>query len=220
MVNDKVRLITFPSHPQSAGRPSNSAMSVHPPCPSAAILIASLLRCIRPPPIRINGQSCTQWLCVVIKARRTLWNVAGLIGRLPVGSTGQASEGVSEDTAAAVRRRHSAAQIASGPGRSVCAHRSRRQTSRCAQTPCFARIAHANRGAPLLLQGVELEAHCEKGIGSTHAKWSPVATASYRLLPTVEFVEPIEVGCAMQRGHTLAYVRPVASTHRTHARPP
>jgi hypothetical protein len=72
----------------------------------------------------------------------------------------------------------------------------------------------------LLLQGVELEAHCEKGIGSTHAKWSPVATASYRLLPTVEFVEPIEVGCAMQRGHTLAYVRPVASTHRTHARPP
>ena len=107
-------------------------------------------------------------------------------------------------------------------GRSVCAHRSRRQTSRCAQTPCFARIAHANRGAPLLLQGVELEAHCEKGIGSTHAKWSPVATASYRLLPTVEFVEPIEVGCAMQpnRGHTHAYVRPVASTHRTHARPP
>ena len=26
---------------------------------------------------------------------------------------------------------------------------------------------------------------CEKGIGRTHAKWSPVATAAYRLLPEV-----------------------------------
>lgn len=27
--------------------------------------------------------------------------------------------------------------------------------------------------------------HCEKGRGGTHAKWSPVATAYYRLLPDI-----------------------------------
>eukprot|EP01103_Thecamoeba_quadrilineata_P017732 TRINITY_DN6427_c0_g1_i1.p1 TRINITY_DN6427_c0_g1~~TRINITY_DN6427_c0_g1_i1.p1 ORF type:complete len:364 (-),score=55.74 TRINITY_DN6427_c0_g1_i1:18-1109(-) len=32
-------------------------------------------------------------------------------------------------------------------------------------------------------QSIHLEAHCKKGIGKTHAKWSPVSTASYRLLP-------------------------------------
>lgn len=32
-------------------------------------------------------------------------------------------------------------------------------------------------------QGIELEAHCRKGIGKDHTKFSPVATASYRLLP-------------------------------------
>jgi len=26
---------------------------------------------------------------------------------------------------------------------------------------------------------------CEKGIGKTHAKWSPVCTAFYRLLPDI-----------------------------------
>jgi len=36
-------------------------------------------------------------------------------------------------------------------------------------------------------QEIELKAYCEKGIGKTHAKWSPVATASYRLLPEFEF---------------------------------
>jgi len=36
-------------------------------------------------------------------------------------------------------------------------------------------------------QEIELEAWCEKGIGKTHAKWSPVCTASYRLLPVVTF---------------------------------
>ena len=79
--------------------------------------------------------------------------------------------------------------------------------------------SHANRGAPLLLQGVELEAHCEKGIGSTHAKWSPVATASYRLLPTVEFVEPIEVGCAMQPWAHTCLCAP-GRIHAPHARTP
>ncbi|TYH80344.1 hypothetical protein ES332_D03G125600v1 [Gossypium tomentosum] len=32
-------------------------------------------------------------------------------------------------------------------------------------------------------QEIELEAHAVKGIGKTHAKWSPVATAWYRMLP-------------------------------------
>ena len=36
-------------------------------------------------------------------------------------------------------------------------------------------------------QEIELEAWCEKGIGKTHAKWSPVCTASYRLLPALTF---------------------------------
>ena len=34
-------------------------------------------------------------------------------------------------------------------------------------------------------QEIELEAWCEKGTGKTHAKWSPVCTASYRLLPEI-----------------------------------
>ncbi|CAG8467335.1 14021_t:CDS:10 [Acaulospora morrowiae] len=40
-------------------------------------------------------------------------------------------------------------------------------------------------------QRVELEAHCEKGIGKEHAKWSPVATASYRLMPEIILKEEI-----------------------------
>jgi DNA-directed RNA polymerase alpha subunit len=35
------------------------------------------------------------------------------------------------------------------------------------------------------LQEMELEGHAIKGIGKTHAKWSPVATAFYRLMPEV-----------------------------------
>jgi len=34
-------------------------------------------------------------------------------------------------------------------------------------------------------QEIEIECICEKGIGKTHAKWSPVATAYYRLLPSI-----------------------------------
>ncbi|KAJ1656033.1 DNA-directed RNA polymerase core subunit rpc40 [Dispira simplex] len=34
-------------------------------------------------------------------------------------------------------------------------------------------------------QEINCELHCHKGIGKTHAKWSPVATASYRLLPHI-----------------------------------
>lgn len=32
-------------------------------------------------------------------------------------------------------------------------------------------------------QRIEFEAHCRKGVGKDHTKFSPVATASYRLLP-------------------------------------
>jgi DNA-directed RNA polymerase I and III subunit RPAC1 len=41
-------------------------------------------------------------------------------------------------------------------------------------------------------QEIEMEVVCEKGVGKTHAKWSPVCTAYYRLLPDIRFSEPIE----------------------------
>lgn len=34
-------------------------------------------------------------------------------------------------------------------------------------------------------QEIEAELYCEKGVGKTHAKWSPVCTAAYKLLPIV-----------------------------------
>lgn len=40
-------------------------------------------------------------------------------------------------------------------------------------------------------QEIELEAHCVKGQGKEHAKWSPVGTAWYRMVPKVEFLTPI-----------------------------
>ena len=40
-------------------------------------------------------------------------------------------------------------------------------------------------------QAIDVEMHCVKGIGHDHAKFSPVATASYRLLPTINIVKPI-----------------------------
>ncbi|KAJ4980430.1 hypothetical protein NE237_031267 [Protea cynaroides] len=41
-------------------------------------------------------------------------------------------------------------------------------------------------------QEIELEAHAVKGIGKTHAKWSPVSTAWYRMLPEVVLLEEVE----------------------------
>ncbi|GAA5853846.1 hypothetical protein JCM5353_003126 [Sporobolomyces roseus] len=41
-------------------------------------------------------------------------------------------------------------------------------------------------------QEIVAELHCNKGIGKDHAKWSPVATASYRLLPSIEILADIE----------------------------
>jgi len=72
-------------------------------------------------------------------------------------------------------------------------------------------------------QEIDLEAHCEKGIGKVHAKWSPVATATYRLLPDVRIVEEVRDELAdelvrkcpmkvfdiedMGGGHRRAYVK-------------
>ncbi|XP_058115324.1 uncharacterized protein LOC131258205 [Magnolia sinica] len=41
-------------------------------------------------------------------------------------------------------------------------------------------------------QAIELEAHAVKGVGKTHAKWSPVATAWYRMLPEVVLLKEVE----------------------------
>lgn len=41
-------------------------------------------------------------------------------------------------------------------------------------------------------QCIELEAHAVKGTGKTHAKWSPVATATYRMLPEVVLLEDVQ----------------------------
>jgi DNA-directed RNA polymerase I and III subunit RPAC1 len=40
-------------------------------------------------------------------------------------------------------------------------------------------------------QEIEAELICVKGIGKTHAKWSPVSTAYYRLLPSIDFKRDI-----------------------------
>ncbi|XP_074532616.1 DNA-directed RNA polymerases I and III subunit RPAC1 isoform X2 [Halichoeres trimaculatus] len=41
-------------------------------------------------------------------------------------------------------------------------------------------------------QELDIIMHCVKGIGKDHAKFSPVATASYRLLPEITLQEPVE----------------------------
>lgn len=41
-------------------------------------------------------------------------------------------------------------------------------------------------------QEIELEAHCTKGTGAEHAKWSPVATAWYRLCPEVVLLREVK----------------------------
>jgi len=38
---------------------------------------------------------------------------------------------------------------------------------------------------------VELECHCVKGQGKEHAKWSPVGTCWYKMVPDVKILEPI-----------------------------
>lgn len=41
-------------------------------------------------------------------------------------------------------------------------------------------------------QTITAELYCEKGVGKTHAKWSPVSTATYRLLPEITFLQPVK----------------------------
>ncbi|KAI0394841.1 DNA-directed RNA polymerase [Xylariaceae sp. FL0594] len=40
-------------------------------------------------------------------------------------------------------------------------------------------------------QEIDIEMHMHKGFGWDHAKYSPVATASYRLMPTIQLLSPI-----------------------------
>jgi DNA-directed RNA polymerase I and III subunit RPAC1 len=40
-------------------------------------------------------------------------------------------------------------------------------------------------------QKIDAVCYCAKGVGSDHAKFSPVSTASYRLLPEITFKEPV-----------------------------
>ncbi|KAH0606234.1 uncharacterized protein H6S33_003895 [Morchella sextelata] len=47
-------------------------------------------------------------------------------------------------------------------------------------------------------QEIDVTMHCVKGIGQDHAKFSPVATASYRLLPLIKIKKPI-LGRAAER---------------------
>ncbi|VVT56806.1 uncharacterized protein SAPINGB_P005293 [Magnusiomyces paraingens] len=51
-------------------------------------------------------------------------------------------------------------------------------------------------------QEIDLMAYAVLGVGSDHAKFSPVATASYRLMPHIELLEPIE-GAAAEKLQTL-----------------
>ncbi|XP_074650733.1 DNA-directed RNA polymerases I and III subunit RPAC1-like [Tubulanus polymorphus] len=41
-------------------------------------------------------------------------------------------------------------------------------------------------------QEIDVTMHCVKGIGQDHAKFSPVATASYRLLPEIILAKPVK----------------------------
>jgi len=47
-------------------------------------------------------------------------------------------------------------------------------------------------------QEIECECYCEKGIGKEHAKWSPVCTAYYRLLPHIVLTQDIVGNEALQ----------------------
>jgi DNA-directed RNA polymerases I and III subunit RPAC1 len=50
-------------------------------------------------------------------------------------------------------------------------------------------------------QCIELEAHGQRGIGKDHAKYSPVCTASYRLMPQIELLEPVYDDVAKELVH-------------------
>jgi DNA-directed RNA polymerase I and III subunit RPAC1 len=52
-------------------------------------------------------------------------------------------------------------------------------------------------------QRIDIECHARKGVGKDHAKFSPVATASYRLMPKIEVLEPIYDELAEELVHLL-----------------
>ncbi|VDL65567.1 unnamed protein product [Nippostrongylus brasiliensis] len=62
------------------------------------------------------------------------------------------------------------------------------------------RIVHDDILVAKLRPGQEIEASCHavKGIGRDHAKFSPVATASYRLLPTIRLLSEIKGEAAIR----------------------
>ena len=49
-------------------------------------------------------------------------------------------------------------------------------------------------------QEIQVEAWCTKGVGKVHAKWSPVATATYRLLPEVRVAPAAAADAAANAG--------------------
>lgn len=63
-------------------------------------------------------------------------------------------------------------------------------------------IRPVHDGIPLAMlslgQQILLEAHCIKGTGKEHAKWSPVATVWYRLLPEVVILKEVNGDLAEQ----------------------
>lgn len=42
-------------------------------------------------------------------------------------------------------------------------------------------------------QRISVELHCVKGVGKDHAKFSPVSTATYRLLPHIDIPDPLAI---------------------------
>jgi hypothetical protein len=63
------------------------------------------------------------------------------------------------------------------------------QAERLAEAP--PRVVHADILLAKLKPGqrIKVEGWCRKGVGKDHAKFSPVCTASYRLLPRIDIVE-------------------------------
>lgn len=68
-------------------------------------------------------------------------------------------------------------------------------------------------------QEIELEAWCEKGLGKTHAKWSPVCTASYRLLPELKLYGPDDAPPLPDRRPPSAFDAPAGASVAIASRP-
>ena len=79
-------------------------------------------------------------------------------------------------------------------------------------------------------QEIQMKLHCVKGIGKDHAKFSPVAVASFRLMPAIKLLEPIKgplarklqncftegvIGIEEVDGEEVAYVADARSDEQT-----